>query len=197
MRPTTPPGTSWGPETRPAGSHESEKIIIGDKGPIKTRQEEDSIEAVDACIIERIQAVEETAKSLRRIETSQPLRLLEKHLCRSPLMEKKKGGPACIAHDGTHIPRESRCRQIDPQPSDGYRLLDLNRGRAFPGARESYLNRISAGVHFFTLIMTKSLVKVVTNSSFFFFNFSVNTEKAHLWLKSHGHLWKKLKSLHV
>jgi hypothetical protein len=125
------------------------------------------------------------------------LRLLEKHLCRSPLMEKKKGGPACIAHDGTHIPRESRCRQIDPQPSDGYRLLDLNRGRAFPGARESYLNRISAGVHFFTLIMTKSLVKVVTNSSFFFFNFSVNTEKAHLWLKSHGHLWKKLKSLHV
>jgi hypothetical protein len=36
----------------------SEKIIIGDKGPIKTRQEADSIEAVDERIIERIQAVE-------------------------------------------------------------------------------------------------------------------------------------------
>jgi hypothetical protein len=43
----------------------SERIIIGDKGPIKTRQEAASIEAVDECIIERIQAVEKTAKSLR------------------------------------------------------------------------------------------------------------------------------------
>jgi hypothetical protein len=36
----------------------SEKIIIGDKGPIKTRKEADAIEAVDECIIESIQAVQ-------------------------------------------------------------------------------------------------------------------------------------------
>jgi hypothetical protein len=94
---------------------------------------------------------------------------------------KKKGPRLHIARWYAHSER-IRVQRIDPQPSDGHRLLDLNRGRAFPGARESYLNRISAGVHFFTLIMTKSLVKVVTDSSFF--NFSVNTEKAHLWLKS-------------
>jgi hypothetical protein len=33
--------------------------------------------------------------------------------------KKKKGGPACIAHDGTHIPRESRCREsIRNRPMD-------------------------------------------------------------------------------
>jgi hypothetical protein len=93
--------------------------------------------------------------------------------------KKKKEGPRLHSARWYAHSERIQVQRIDPQPSDGDRLLDLNRGRAFPGARESYLNRISAGVHFFTLIMTKSLVKVVTNSSFFL-NFSVNTEKKRL-----------------